>query len=172
MEKQINQTEKIKKFSKIVYILLRIAFIVFIVVGALELFTWILTIGKVEPIFKLGNTEIYLYPVVELGDNDIGGSLIREWLPTIGKYGFEEILRTVFIIIALKYSMGLFKTLKTDGSPFRGDVVKALKKLAVVLLIVGCVTGIVGFLASGIAWVLYLIFGYGCQLQAESDTTL
>jgi len=169
MEKQ---TQKIRKFSKVVYILLRIAFVVFIVVGALELFTLIIVMADVQPIFKLGNTTVYLYPAIELGNTDIGGSLLKEWLPTFGEFGIEELLSTVFIIIALKYAMGLFRTLKDDGSPFREEVVKALKKLSIVLLIVGCVTGMVGFLASGIAWVLYLVFDYGCVLQAESDTTL
>ena len=169
MEKQ---TQKIRKFSKVVYIFLRIAFVVFIVVGALELFTWILTIAKVQPIFKLGETTVYLYPVIELGDTDVGSALLREWLPTFGEFGFEEILGTVAIIVALKFTMRVFKTLRDNGSPFREEVIKELKKLAIALLVLGAFTGIVGFLAAGIVWVLYLIFDYGCALQAESDTTL
>ena len=165
MEKQ---KEKIKKFSKIVYILLRVMFVVLIVVFALELTAWILTMAEVEPIFKLGNTTVYLPVIVE--QNALGNiPFIREWAPV---NLLEEFLRTLFTIIAIRFALRLFKQLKEDGSPFRESVVKELKKLAIVLLIIGSVTGAISFIAAGIAWVLYLVFDYGCALQNESDTTL
>ena len=166
MEKQ---TEKIKKFSKVIYILLRIAFIVFIVVGAFEIFAWILTLTEAPTIFQLGNTTIKL-PTMELfGGAPVSIPVIREWYP---EFMLEEILRTVGVIIALAYAKNIFKILKNDGLPFRKDVVKEFKRLAVALLVVGAFTGAVGFIAAGIVWVLCLIFDYGCALQAESDTTL
>jgi len=165
MEKQ---TERIKNFSKAVYILLRIAFVALIVVFALELTAWVLTMADVQPIFKLGNTTVYL-PVI-VGEETLGDiPFVREWVPA---NLLEEFLRTLFTIIAIRFALKLFRQLKENGSPFRGEVVKELKKLAIVLLIVGCATGMIGFIASGIVWILYLIFDYGCALQNESDTTL
>jgi len=165
MEKQ---TEKIKKFSKVVYVLLRIAFIVLIVVFALELTAWMLTMAEIQPIFKLGNTTVYL-PVFVNEETFEAIPFVREWFPI---NLLEEFLRTLFTIIAIRFAMKLFKQLKENGSPFRNEIVKELKKLAIVLLIVGCATGMIGFIASGIVWILYLIFDYGCVLQNESDTTL
>ena len=165
MEKQ---TEKIKKFSGIIYVLLRIMFVVLIVVFFLELTAWTLTMAEIQPIFKLGSTTVYL-PVF-VSEESLGAiPFVREWVPI---NLLEEFLRTLFTIIAIRFALRLFKHLKENGSPFREEIVKDLKKLAIVLLIVGCATGAVGFLAAGIVWVLCLIFDYGCVLQAESDTTL
>jgi hypothetical protein len=36
----------------------------------------------------------------------------------------------------------------------------------------GFASGVVAFLAAGIAWALCLIFDYGCALQNENDTTI
>ena len=166
MEKQ---TEKIKKFSKVIYILLRIAFVVFIVIASLELLAWILTLAEVQPIFKLGSVEVHL-PVLEFSDNVAGFPFVKDILAQMGV--LEEIIRTIFVIVVVAIAMRLFGTLKDNGTPFRKDVVKHLKRLAITLLVLGGVTGVVGFLAAGIVWVLYLIFDYGCILQNESDTTL
>jgi len=169
MEKQ---TEKIKKFSKVVYILLQIAFVVFIVVASLELVTWIMKTAGVQPIVKFGNTEIYLYPIIEFDKSNIGSSLLNDFVPMLGTFSLEKILSTIFIAVALGITKRVFKLLKIEGSPFREEIIKQLKKSAVALLIVGVFTGIIGFIAAGIVWVLYLIFDYGCALQKESDTTL
>ena len=108
MEKQ---TEKIKKFSKVVYVLLRIAFVALIVVFALELTAWTLTIAKVEPIIKLGNTKVYL-PVFVSDETLEAIPFVREWIPA---NLLEEFLRTLFTIIAIRFAMRLFKKLKENG---------------------------------------------------------
>ncbi|MDR0818916.1 MAG: hypothetical protein LBN43_05015 [Oscillospiraceae bacterium] len=156
-------TEQIKKFSEVIYALLRIAFVAFIIAGIAEIAVWIVARFSVSPIFKVGNMELYL-PVVFIKDG-------YEELFSL-HIGIGEILQTVFTIVALKFAESIFKILKTYGSPFREDVVQKFKRLAIALLCVGVVTGVVGFLAAGIVWVLRLIFDYGCALQNESDTTL
>jgi uncharacterized membrane protein YfcA len=88
------------------------------------------------------------------------------------KFSFGDVLRTAFTIVALAYAKSTFHALRDNGSPFREDIVQRFKQLAIALLCVGVVTGVVGFLAAGIVWVLCLIFDYGCALQNESDTTL
>lgn len=176
MEKQ---KEKIVRFSKIIYILLKIAFITLIVVGALEAFSWlwsvlklhteVLMIAGVEKelplLFKLGDIKVYLPVMWESGFDFLG---VRS-IPAIG---FDDFLQTIFTIIVLGFAKDVFKLLRENGSPFREDVVVSLKKLAVALLFVGVVSGIVPFLAAGIVWVLCLIFDYGRTLQNENDTTL
>jgi hypothetical protein len=156
-------TEEIKRFSEVIHTLLKIAFVAFIIIGIAEIAVWILARFSDSPIFKVGNMEVIL-PVISLKGGYEGLFSLR--------IGIGEILQTVFTIVALKYAEGIFKILKAYGSPFREDVVQKFKRLAIALLCVGVVTGIVGFLAAGIVWVLCLIFDHGCALQNESDTTL
>jgi hypothetical protein len=156
-------TEKIKKFSEVIYTLLKIAFVASIIIGIAEIAVWIVARFSDSPIFKVGNMEVPLPAVFLIGGYEEFFSL---------RIGIGEILQTLFTIVVLKYAEIIFKILKTYGSPFREDVVQKFKRLAIALLCVGVVTGVVGFLAAGIVWVLCLIFDYGCALQNESDTTL
>ena len=180
MEKQV---EKIKRFSNIICILLKIAFIALIVVGVMELFAWIWLIANLHTemvmingverelpiLFKLGDVRV-AWPVIwESGFNFTERFSSRRFVTSVG---ISDLLSTVFTLVALRYAMRIFKLLRENGSPFRDDVVRALRKLAIVLLVVGGVTGMISFLAAGIAWVLCLIFDYGRILQNESDTTL
>ena len=176
MEKQM---ESIMRFSKVIYILLKILFIVLIVVGALQALSWfwsllglhteILSIAGVDMeaplLFKLGDVKVFL-PIMWESDFDFIG--VRS-IPIIG---FDDFLLTIFTIVGLGFAMSVFKLLCENGSPFRVDVVKSLKKLAIAMLCMGVVSGVIPFLAAGVIWVLCLIFGYGCTLQNESDTTL
>jgi len=170
--------ERIMRFSKVVFILLKIAFIASIVACAVEALTWlwsvlslhteVVTIAGVEVeaplLLKLGDTKVYLPMMWETGFN-----LSVDAEPIIG---FDDLLRTVLTIIGLKYALIVFKLLRENGSPFREELVDALKKLAIALLCIGAVSGLIPLLAAGIVWVLCLIFNYGCALQNESDTTL
>ena len=181
MEKQ---TEKIMRFSKVIYILLTIAIGVFIAIGISTLFAWLLTGTnlptqivtingvdmEVPVLFKLGNTNVSL-PIIWKSGFDFSG--IQALIPGVGfTVGIGDFLGVIFTIIALRFTRRVFKLLRENGSPFREDIVKALKGLAIVLLITGGVSGAIPFLAAGMVWVLCLIFDYGRTLQNESDTTL
>jgi hypothetical protein len=173
-------TEKIKRFSKVVYILLQIAFVAFIIVGAVEAISWFMSVlalhtdtvivgGKsieVPFLFKFGDFNIYM-PVFIMGGSGADFSQF-DFL----KFGFNDVLQTAFTIVVLEHAKRAFKVLCDNASPFCENVVKRFKKLAIALLCVGVVTGVVGFLAAGIVWVVCMIFDYGCALQNESDTTL
>ncbi|MCL1976468.1 MAG: hypothetical protein FWG61_09960 [Firmicutes bacterium] len=177
MEKQ---TEKIKRFSKVISVLLNIATIVFIVLAVAELLAWvwttknlgteIVTINGVDMnvplLFKIGNTSVCL-PIMWKSGYDFLNA--NGFVPIVGLTGF---LSTIFTLVGLRFVRKVFKLLRENGSPFRDDVIKALKRLAIVLLVVGCVSGLVAFIAAGVVWVLCLIFDYGRSLQNESDTTL
>jgi len=177
--KMEKQAEKIMRFSKVIYVLLKIAFIVLIVAGSLQalslllsllnLNTEIVTIVGVEMeaplLFKLGETKLYL-PMAWESNFDIMGTR------SLFEIGFEDLMLTVFTIIGLGFGKSVFSLLRENGSPFRDDVVKSLKKLAIALLCMGVVAGLTSFFAAGIVWVLCLIFDYGRSLQNERDTTL
>ena len=173
------QKEKIMRFSGIIYVLLNIAFVALIVVGALEAVSWLWSVLKLNTevvtvagvdmelplLFKVGSLKVYM-PVMWKSGFDFFGAR------PIAAVGFEDFLLTVFTVAGLRFAKAVFKLLRENGSPFRGDVVVSLKKLAVALLCVGAVSGVIPFLAAGIVWVLCLIFDYGRALQDESDTTL
>ena len=167
------------RFSKVIHILMKTAFIALIVVGAMETLSWLWSVLKLHTeavtvagierelplLFKVGNSKVFLPAVWENGSGFWG---IRA-IPAIG---FGEYLQTVLTIIGLGFAKAVFKLLRENGTPFREDVVISLKKLAVALLCVGAVSGVISFLAAGIVWVLCLVFEYGRALQNESDTTL
>jgi fatty acid desaturase len=177
MEKQ---QEKITKFSKIIYVLLKVAFIALIVVGAFQALAWLWsafdletelrTISGVEMevpvLFKLGDTTVAL-PITW----ESGVVFYKTNIPFL-EIGFVDFIVTILTIIGLGFTMSVFKKLRETGSPFREDVVKSLKKASIVLLCVGLVAGATVIVAAGIVWVLCLIFDYGRLLQNESDTTL
>jgi hypothetical protein len=78
----------------------------------------------------------------------------------------------ILTLIVIRLAKKVFMLLRENGSPFREDVIKSLKRLTIFLLILGGVSGVVTFLAAGIVGVFCLIFDYGRVLQNESDTTL
>lgn len=173
------QRENIIRFSKIIYVLLKISFIALIIVGAaqalsglwslLSLHTEVLTIAGVDMeaplLFKLGDIKVYL-PVMWESGFDIMGVRSSKTV------GFDDLLLTIFTIIGIGYAMSVFGLLREYGSPFREEVVRSLKKLAIAMLLMGAVSGVIPLVAAGIVWVLCLIFSYGHALQNESDTTL
>jgi hypothetical protein len=125
---------------------------------------------EVQPLFKLGNTKVILPMIWKSGFNFSG---LKALIPGIGiTVGIGGFISVIFTIFSLRFTKRVFRLLRENGSPFREDVVKTLKRLTIVLLITGGVSGVIPFLAAGIVWVLYLIFDYGCALQYESDTTL
>jgi hypothetical protein len=176
MEKQ---RETIVNFSKVIYILLTISFIVLIVVGALQALSWswsmlglhneVWSVAGIEMeaplLFQLGEVRIFL-PVMWDSGIDIMG--VRS-VPIIG---YADFLLTIFTIIGIGFAKSVFRLLRQNGSPFREDVVKAMKRFAIAMLCMGALSGVIPFLAAGIVWVLSLIFSYGHALQAESDSTL
>ena len=177
MEKQ---TEKIMKFSKVIFILLNIAFIALIIISAFQVlaFLWtridlpteIVSIGgrdmEVPVLFKIGNTNIAL-PITW----ESGFGLFVTRTPFF-ELEIGNLFGNILLIIGLGFVMSVFKKLREGGSPFREDIVKSLKKTSIALLCMGIVSGGTALAAAGIVWVLCLIFDYGRALQNESDTTL
>ena len=156
-------TEKIRKFSKAVYVLLQVAFVALIVTGALEAFAWIVKAGRIPVLFEFGSVTVTLPHFVTDGIM-INGSTYH--------FGIVGVVRTAMTIVIVCMAKNLFKKLRIDGSPFRADIVAGLRSLSCTLLFVGLFAGLNSFIAAGVVWVLCMIFDYGCALQNESDTTL
>jgi hypothetical protein len=148
------------------------------VTGAIEALVWLWpSISSNTEAVSIAGADIEAPILFESGD-------FKVYLPMIWESGFDlgmspaslidftDLLLTVCTIVGLRYALSVFKILREDGSPFREDIVKALKKLAIALLVIGALSGVIPLLAAGIVWVLCLIFSYGTALQHESDTTL
>jgi hypothetical protein len=88
------------------------------------------------------------------------------------EFWLQCLLEAVVTSVAAASAKRVFNLLRSDGNPFRENVVRSLRRLTVALLVVGAFTGVVGFIGAAIVWVLHLIFDYGAALQHESDTTL
>ena len=180
MEKQ---TEKIKRFSKVVCILLTITYITLIAVIITEALAWPLSTAnlhtqvvmingvemEVPVLFKIGGTSVRLPFIWKSGFDFTGIPILQGFFSTVG---FADILAAIFALICVRFAKKVFKLLREDGSPFRENVVKSTRRLAIFLLLMGGVSGIVPFIAAGIVGVFCLIFDYGRMLQNESDTTL
>jgi len=173
MSNAFTAPEKIQRFSRVIYVLLKIGFIAYIVYGGFQIVTLItLTPGFFPALPK----------IVDLGEFNPAGIPILFWrgtrvylpvLPyTTVVQAAQNLAQTVFTAVALGFGQRVFRMLREAGSPFRPKVVAGIRKTAIAMLFVGVATGGAGFLAAGITWVLYLVFDYGCTLQDESDTTL
>ena len=153
--------EKIQRVSRVVYVLLKIAFVAYIVFGGFQIVTMVCLPMKIP-------TEGF-FPLISWR----GTMVLVPMLPYASmKEAAQELIQTVCTVIALGFGARTFRVLREANSPFRPEVTAALKRLAIALLFTGLAAGAAGFLAAGIAWVLYMAFGYGCALQNESDTTL
>jgi len=175
--------EKIKRYSRVIHIMLSIAFYVLIAILIMEILAWIFsstrfpteivsingTDVEAPVLFRIGKTRIIM-PIIWRSGFDLSD------IPKINVHfstvGFGDILGAIFALIAIRFAQIVFKRLRVNGSPFREEVVKPTRRLAIFLLLMGGVSGIIPFIAAGIVGVFCLIFDYGRMLQNESDTTL
>jgi len=177
-ERQVTKMEtyttRISRFSGIMYLLAQIVFWAMLALSAFLLLGYILAIA--EP---YTNTTSLLGAAITLPEgHQISGTSVV--LPGFDFSGFglnftvntATIVAFVLTLIPLAAARRLFGTLRIDGNPFRPEVVRLIKRLAIALVIVGVAGGIIGFIGAAIVAVLYLIFDYGTALQLESETTL
>jgi uncharacterized membrane protein len=180
------QREKIRRFSRILHILFKIAFVLLIIIASLGAvgMIWALlgfqnniwTIAGLHfsapLLFKLGGAEVYLPIGLDSGPD------FQTWDPTgsvggaLAASGLNTWIGIVLITIGVGFALPLLKRLASDGSPFQHEVVRTLRNLAIALVVIGFMAGPVARLGAGIVGVMYFIFKYGALLQQESDTTL
>ena len=163
--------------------MLTVTSFVLIAVLVMEIFAWLLssthfpaeivTINGVDVeapvLFRIGETRVLMPFIWKSGFEYSGIPIIQG---VISSVGIGDILGAIFALIAIRFAQKVFKLLRVDGSPFREDVVKSTRRLAIFLLLMGGMSGIIPFIAAGIVGVFCLIFDYGRMLQHESDTTL
>jgi len=174
-----SKKERVKKFSNIIYIILSIGFVACIIAGVFLLFIAILTLINPETTtFVIAGKEIELTTMFNIGN--LSFNLPADWetdvnflglrfYPAVSFYGF---LLAVVTTVGVWFTRDIFNKLRKDASPFRDDVVRALKKTAVAMFAIGIISGIVPLVAAGIIWVLALIFDYGAELQQQADETI
>ena len=158
-----NQKLKIQKFSKVIYTLLKVAFVATIVAIVLLALAWTWNLLQLPVLFQFGDIRIIM-PFVNTANAEAGILGMDFWL--------HNLLEAIVTLVALSFAKRIFNLLCIDGNPFCEGVVNSFKKLAIVLLVVGFFSGAAGFIGAAIVWLLYLIFDYGYALQRESDTTL
>ena len=174
------QKEKIMRFSKIMYMLLKIAFIAMIVVCVFQgiAMMWankdwptdtVMVNGRemvVPVLLKIGGTRVAL-PITW----ESGTGFFNERRPFLDVRA-NDLAVNIVVVIGLGFVNSVFKKLRVNGSPFNVEVVKSLRVTSIALLVMGVGAGPTALTAAGIAWVICLIFEYGRALQDESDTTL
>jgi hypothetical protein len=163
-----SQQEKIRKFSKAVHILLSIAFVAAIAVVAFELFVRIGVAAGWPYLVKAGGAQIPMPAFI--ADSAILGFPIDS-LDSAPIF-VADAVQAAATLIVLAFTKSAFRLLRDNGTPFRDDVAKALRNLAIALAILGVATGLAGLIAAAAVGVLSMIFDYGRALQRESDTTL
>ena len=174
------QTERIRRFSRVVYALTTILFVVLIVVCVAEIAAGIWVALDLPMTTTMVNGQATDWPVLlKIGQTQVlmpvSWSTNLSWFGTsvsIVNPGVDSLINTILLIVALVAIRRVFRLLRADGSPFRAPVVRALKTAAIVLLVIGAVGGAVPLLAAGVVFVLALVFDYGRALQEEADTTL
>ena len=71
-------------------------------------------------LFKIGSVSIHLPIIWEPGFEFFGAH-------SIAKIGFDDLLLTIFTVVGLGFAKSVFSFLRENGSPFREDIVRALK---------------------------------------------
>ena len=163
------QKAKISKFSKLICIVINITFIAVIIIGVMQVLSWVVDKWNLPYIFKIGDMSVTL-PVILTDKIDVGDASL--FVPEFVKGNITAILQTAAILVILSFAKKFFKLLVDDGTPFRAEVVKNLRNMAIVLIVLGAFSGLAVFIAAGVVYVLSLVFDYGYTLQNESDTTL
>jgi len=165
-------TNRIKKFSRAVHILMQITFWALTALFAVFALAYILKLAGVS-------AGDYLTAKITLheGKQFENVNIVMPGFDFNG-YGMNfnvttaSILEYAVTLIALAFAKRVFKTLRGDGNPFCAEVVSGFKRLAAALLAVGVFGGVIGFVGAATIAVMCMIFNYGAALQRESETTL
>jgi len=166
-------TRKIASFSGVVYVLAQIVFWAMLALSAFLALGYILAIAAPYTSSNvLGAT--FTLPASHHVD---GRQVLLPGFDFAG-YGLNftvnmsTIIGFVLTLLPLGAARRLFNALRIDGNPFRPEIVRLIKRLAIVLLLIGVFGGIIGFIGAALVMVLYFIFDYGTALHLESETTL
>lgn len=175
--------EKIKKSSKILVFVLRIAAILISITAAICL------VGLLIVLLAEGDVRASFLQAVSLPTRY--GSAI-DFPPVILSLLFAiELVTCLFMVVILWYLLPIFQSIGHSGAPFQLQHGRRLNKIA--RAVVGlsmlrpAVDGLLEYVAFGkffwefdlfgvtvavVLYVLALIFDYGCHLQQQSDETL
>lgn len=122
-----------------------------------------------------GNSDI----VTTISETTVNGTVSKPLKTIMLAVSIFVMVMLIFLDISLHFAKTLCKSLEKCETPFSVEVVEKMKKFAISLIPFGifCV-GAGGVSAVGIAFIVIVvllfsaIFGYGAELQRESDETL
>ena len=167
-------TEKIAQQSKVILIFAKITRILLYVALSVTVFLLISTwISDGSPIFKMGNTEVYMtIPLGRILGVELGAQTARQ-LADLRMQLFGQLFAFIVSLIMLTRITRMFKRIRDTGHPFTAEVVKSMKVFAVLLgLVIAVQNTIVGVVVALVIFAFAMIFQYGAQLQNQADETL
>ena len=164
-----NQKEKIMRFSKVVYILLLVAFVMLIAVAVLQAVAWILALLDVMPTSPAFE---HLFSIEFWNVRLIFGEGVGIYLASTS-FSLLEILVMALWMIQFKTGMSIFNHLRITAQPFSLEMVVWLKRLSDTTIVLGIVTfSFSTLLIAAIFRALAMIFEYGRSIQRENDSIL
>jgi hypothetical protein len=146
-----NYAEKIQRFSRILYIFLMIAFVFQLIGTAVELLAWIFTKAEFQPLLQISGTRVYI-PFMQGSDGAANSDTFLFANPNLW-----EVLKDICAVYLLGTAKTVFKLLRGNGSPYRDEVVLRFRRLTVAFIIMGFLSGFMGFLAAAICWILVIL---------------
>lgn len=166
--------EKITRQSKVILILAKITRIILYVVLGAAVFMLVSTWASGgKPVFKIGNTEVFVtIPLEKLLGVEWGAETIRQ----LADFRLEltaQIFALAVSQVMLTIIIRLFTRIMENKEPFAGNVVRSIKAFAVLLGVVIAVQNtILGVVVALSIFAFAMIFQYGAQLQKQVDETL
>jgi len=168
-------TAKIARQSKTVLMLARVARIILYVVLGTMVFLLISTwLPGDQPIFRLGNTEVFAtIPLQRLLGVDGGAEELAQRLPAMRTDLCVQLLAFVLAQLLLYRVTRLFTRIRECKDPFTADVIKPMKAVAILLgLLIGVENTVLGVVIAFVIYAFAMIFQYGAELQNQVDETL
>jgi len=178
MNEKILTSEKIKKTSKVLAILFKVACIFcFVGIGILTSgIIYIGVVGNIDLLVLNGNVIVHSpYSILNING-------IENWKLIV--ISFAGIVDLIVLSLLFKQSRSIFKDISIDDTPFEYKQAKRIRKIAIYYLIISLMDfgsqgvsfsiglNLVGIVGALMFWCIALIFEYGCVLQKESDETL
>ena len=167
-------TEKIARNSKVILVLAKVTRILLYIVLGLTVFLLVSTwVSSDEPIFKIGNTEVFAsIPLQKLLGVNFGFDTAQQF----SNLRFSLVRQMAAFLLAqimISRIIRLFTLISESKDPFSADVARPMKAIAILLgIIISVENTILGVVVALTIFAFALIFQYGAELQNQVDETL
>jgi len=190
------KNRKIQKFSKIMYVIIkinRIAMLVYLCIGLTSII-WMAVTGKSDSSISLSEHFNIIAPVSALWTSEY---TVPDNIPALGSVVTYTMSAGIIMVVILWYMEILFKKMKNSYTPFEMENAYTVRKIAIWMIVYSIVPSVAGsgigeslgkmYGSSGIfssysdSSILFValvflciaeIFKYGCEIQQQVDETL